>query len=244
MKTALALGLVVALTGVATTALSAAAPSRSVCCDEGLGASGQTVEMMVVGRTRTLLSARDAVLAGGAIAVGKRRCAVPAGTALAGLVFERLPIHVTDAAGCDPTALFVTRVGHDPNAGQAGWQYKVGHASPSFGAGDPGGRLRSGEQLLWLWCVRASACQRTLAVVPGARRIGPGASLGVRVLGYDDNGHAQAVGGATVHLGPVTTVTAANGSVAVAAPTTPGHYELFAHKPGLVRSFPVEVVVT
>ena len=118
---------------------------------------------------------------------------MPAGTPIAGLLAARLPVHITDAAGCDPASMFVTRVGSDANHGAAGWEYKVGHVSPSFGAGDPGGRLRAGQQLLWFWCVSASACQRTLAVVPAAGRAPAGSSLVVHVVGYDDTGHGQAI---------------------------------------------------
>ena len=131
-----------------------------------------------------------------------------------------------------------------PTAESAGWEYKVGHVSPSFGAGDPGGRLHAGQQLLWFWCVSASACQRTLAVVPAAGRAPAGSPLVVHVVGYDDNGRGQAVTGATVHLGPSSATTGPGGAAALTVPASPGHYRLSAGKARFVTSFPTEVVVT
>ena len=65
-----------------------------------------------------------------------------------------------------------------------------------------------------------------------------------RLVGYDDNGHAIAIAGATVQLGSVTAVTGPGGSVTVTAPARTGRYRLAAHGPGLVPSFPVQVTVT
>jgi hypothetical protein len=241
MSNRLALGLAVATAAAAAAALGAAAPpARSAH-----GArSALKVEMMVVGRARTLLGARTVKLGAGSVKIGRRKCPVPAGTALAELLAARLPIRVTDAAGCDSASMFVTRVGSDTNRGVAGWEYKVGHSSPSFGAGDPGGRLRAGRQLLWFWCASASACQRTLAVVPAAARASAGSLLVVHVVGYDDNGHGQAVTGATVHLGPSSATTGPGGAAQLTVPRTPGRYQLSAGKARLVTSFPVEVVIT
>jgi hypothetical protein len=223
-------------TGLAVVMLAAAGTA---------GAAPPRVQIMVVGRTRTLLSARTVTLRAQRITIGGAgRCSVPSGTALAGLLDARLSLRVTDVAGCDPASMFVSRIGPNANGGQAGWEYKVDRSSPSYGAGDPGGRLRSGEQLLWFWCVSASACQRTLAVAPAAHIVAPGAPLAVRVVGYDDNGHAIAIAGATVQLGSVTAVTGPGGSVTVTAPARTGRYRLAAHGPGLVPSFPVQVTVT
>jgi hypothetical protein len=203
-----------------------------------------TVQMMVVGRTHTLLTARSVKLSTGSVKIGHRRCSVPAGTALAGLLAARLPIHVTDIAGCDPTQMFVTRVGHDSNAGIAGWEYKIGRVSPSPGAGDPGGRLKNQQQLLWFWCTRASACERTLAVVPSARKAAAGSTVQVHVLGYDDNGHGRSITGANIRLGASTAISGSGGTAQLTAPLTPGRYTLNATKLGLVPSFPTQVVIT
>jgi hypothetical protein len=151
---------------------------------------------------------------------------------------------VSDAAGCDPTALFVTQIGPDRNRGIAGWQYKIGPASPSFGAGDPGQRLRAGAQLLWFWCARATACQRTLALrqtspaVPTA-----GSTFTVTVVGYDDNGQSRPVSGASVRLGGEVVISGTGGMAALTAPSQPGRYALTAVKSGLVPSFALEAQV-
>ena len=196
-----------------------------------------SVQMMVVGRTKTLLNARVVKLRAGTVKVGHSHCAVPAGTALSGLLSARLAPRVIDAGGCDPASMFVKRVRHDANHGQAGWEYKVGHAAPSFGAGDPGGRLHAGEQLLWFWCLRASSCQRTLSLTSQVR----GGMDQFHVIGYDDNGHGRSVSGATVHIGSQKMVTNAHGWVSAAL--KPGNYQVFATKSGLVRSFPSRVGV-
>ena len=157
-----------------------------------------------------------------------------AGTALAGLIDARQKPRVTDVAGCDPASMFVTKVGPDANHGFAGWEYKINHTSPSPSAGDPGGRLRAGQQLVWFWCVRASACQRTLALTVAGNRLS--ATNRVTVTGYDDNGHGKRIAGATVHVDSTTVTTGADGTATVTL--TPGRHTLYATKTGLVQSFP------
>jgi hypothetical protein len=187
-----------------------------------------TVQMMVVGHTRTLATARTIKLSAQKIRIGRRSCTVPAGTALAGLIASHRRLRVTDVAGCDPASMFVTKVGPDANHGIQGWEYKVGHKSPSTGAGDPSGRLRQGQQLLWFWCLRASACEQTLTVTLKGRS--------ARVVGYDDNGHGKVIAGATVHLDRLTATTGADGTAKLTI--VPGRHTLYASKRGLVASFP------
>jgi hypothetical protein len=196
-----------------------------------------TVHMMVVGRTKTLFGPREVKLRAGRAKIGHRHCAVPGGTAVSGLLSARLSPRVTDMAGCDPASMFVTGIRKDANHGQAGWEYKVGHAAPSFGAGDPGGKLHSGEQLLWFWCLRASSCQRTLALTSQVR----GATAQFHVVGYDDNGRGRAVSAATVHIGTLKKVTNSHGWATAAL--APGQHQVFASKPGMVRSFSSKVGV-
>jgi hypothetical protein len=219
-----------AVPGVAAPAFRPPAAARSALAPRRL-------QMMVVGRAGTLLRPRRITATAGLVTVGRRRCPVPAGTALAGLRAARLRIKVTDQSGCDPAGMFVARIGSEANRGQGGWEYKVGHADPSFGAADPGGRLRSGQQLLWYWCVRANDCQRTLGLISALL----GNSLQVHVFGYDQNGRAQSIGGATVHYGTQTRLTDSGGHAAF--PLTRGVDTLYATKPGLVRSFPTRVGV-
>ncbi len=216
---------------VGTTATAAAKPATATV------AKPATVEMMVIGKTRTVMVARSVVLKANAITIGHRRCNVAAGTALAGLVDARLKPRVTNAAGCDPASMFVTKIGSDANHGIAGWEYKVGHTSPSPGAGDPGGRLRAGQQLLWFWCTRASACQRTLGLSVSGNRLS--AVTRVTVSGYDDNGHGTRIAGATVHVDSTTAVTGADGTATVLV--APGRHTVYATKTGLVQSFPTVV---
>jgi hypothetical protein len=184
---------------------------------------------MVVGRGRVLLVARTLKLSATTIGIGHKRCRVPVATALAGLVASPLKLRVTDAAGCDPASMFVTRVGPDTNHGFSGWQYKIGHASPSRGAGEAAGRLRSGQQLLWFWCVRAGACERTLAVTYAAGRF--------KVIGYDDNGHGKAIAGATIHVDNLTATTGSDGTAVLILAAA--KHTVYATKTGLVQSFPL-----
>jgi hypothetical protein len=190
---------------------------------------------MVVGRQRTLVSPKTVRLTGKKIKLGHRRCAVAPGTALAALLATPAAVGVTDIAGCDDTQMFVTRVGPDRNRGIAGWEYKVGNAAPSFGAGDPSGRLHSGAQVLWFWCTRASACERTLTVQDQRQ----GVTVRLHVLAEDDNGHGQAVAGAAVHVGASVQTADAHGNLTVAETAT--REPVYATKSGLVRSFPIEI---
>jgi hypothetical protein len=219
-----------------TVLLAATAPFATAAT---AAAAPPSIEMMVVGRTRTLLAARSVTAKANSTKIGRRRCSVAAGTALAALIDARAKPRVTNAAGCDPASMFVTRVGPDANRGIAGWQYKIGRTSPSFSAGDPAGRLRRGQQLLWFWCKRANACQRTLALTVTSDRLT--GTERVRVTGYDDNGHGRRVAAATVHLDATTTVmTGPDGTATVAV--TAGRHTLYATKPGLIQSFPQTLV--
>ncbi len=200
-------------------------------------AAATKVQIMVVGKTQTLVKPRLVTLGKRSVKIGHKHCSVPARTALSGLLATHLSLRITDAGGCDPASMFVRRVRKDANHGQAGWQYKVGHTSPSFGAADPGGKLRGGKQLLWFWCTRANDCQRTLAVTAQFKAN----TTRFHVVGYDDNGHGKAVGGATVHAGSQTLTTNARGWASGTLP--PGQYQVYATKNGMVRSFQIGVGV-
>jgi len=239
-----AVAVLAALAAVAAPAPARPAHLAGASAPAHVTRAAPSVEMMIVGRTRTLLGARTVRLAAAKVTVGRRRCSVVAGTAIAGLAAARLPLRLTDAGGCDPASLFVVRVGPDANRGQAGWEYKVDHVAPSLGAGDPGGRLRASQRLLWFWCTSANSCQRTLDVVPSTRTVAPGAFVTVRVRGYDSNGHGQGVSGATVQLGSACALSGAGGSVTLRAPSAAGVYVLSARKAGLVPSFPLRVRVS
>ena len=194
-------------------------------------------EMMVVGRAKTLVAARTVFLHKARVRIGHRHCAVPAGTALAGLLSLHVAVRVTDVAGCDPASMFVRRIGPDANHGAAGWEYKVQHSDPSAGAADPAGRIGAGQQVLWYWCLHAGACQRTLSLSFLFKR----GVARITAHAYSDTGRGSIVPGATVHFGTMLLTTNSRGFVDV--PQTPGRYMVYATKPGLVQSFPTTVGV-
>lgn len=217
-------------------------------------ASAPRVQVMVVGKARTLLAAKTVTARARTVSVGHRRCAVAAGTALAGLEAARRghgpSYRLRDYGSCsrraaDAASLFVFQVGGDRNRRTDGWVYKIGRRVPTVGAGDPSGtRLRRGNRLTWFYCRMqpSGGCQRTLELaVPS--RVAPGTTIRALVSGYDDDGRGVHVGGATVTLGSATGVTADDGTVALAAPARAGQYRVAAQRSGLVPAFPVEVGV-
>jgi hypothetical protein len=183
------------------------------------------------------------------VRVGRRRCAVPTGTALAALVRSRVArVRLRDFASCsrrarDAGGLFVRAIGHDRNHGRSGWVYKVGGKAATAGAADPSGpfgrgRLRSGQRVTWFYCRDATNCQRTLAM--RARADGGGA-VTVTVAGYDDRGRGVRVARALVRVGTARAVTGSDGVARLTV--APGRYRAFAVKRGLVRSFSERVLV-
>ena len=201
------------------------------------------VRQMVVFRSGKAVT-KNVSTRGVHVRVRRRRCAVASRTPLAALVRSH-PGHIglRDFGSCsrnprDATQLFVRSIRHDKNRGRRGWEYKVGRKAGTTGAADPSGpfgngrRLRSGQRVIWFYCVlRAGGCQRTLAV-----RVTPDAAgLTVKVVGYDDNGHGVVVNGATVRAGGASAVTGADGRARLALPG--GSYRVYARKEGLVRSF-------
>jgi hypothetical protein len=226
---------------VAALVSAAAAPAGA--------AAAPRVEVMIAGKASVLAGPRFVRASATTVAVGRRRCGVAAATALAALAAVRRghgpEFRLRDYGACsrravDSSALFVTQIGPDRNRRTDGWVYKVGRRVPSSGAADPSGRrLRTGERLTWFYCRAQSSggCQRTLEVAPLS---GAGRMLRVRVRGYDDNGRAVAVAGATVSAGAQTAVTGADGTAsfpALGAATR----SVQAQRPGMVPSFPVRV---
>jgi hypothetical protein len=223
-------------------------------------AGAPVVQSMVVGSGGVVLSpARSVAASATSVRAGRRRCAVAAGTPLAVLAALRRAggpaFFVRDYGRCGRSPagsgqLFVYALGGEANRGQSGWEYKVAGVAGSTGAADPSGprgdgrRLRSGEQVLWFWCAaHAGGCQRTLALSPASSSVGPGGSLAVTVRGLDNEGRAVPVAGAIVKLGSDFASTDAGGRATLAAPVTPGRYQLTAARAGLVPSFPGTIVV-
>jgi hypothetical protein len=213
------------------------------------------VQQMVVLRdgTKTLRSVRAERTT---VKIEKRTCVVPAATALASLLQTRwrAALRLRDYGSCsrrpvDSAGLFVKVLGRDANRGLNGWVYKVGHKLGTAGAADPAGpfgagRLRTGQQVVWFYCVFVEAsCQRSLDVVEAV----DGREIAVTVTGYDDAGDGVATAGARVTVratsGPVVAgTTDAQGRATLTVPAA-GRYTLRASKDGLIPAFPERVDV-
>jgi hypothetical protein len=251
------LRIVVALAAAATVAggtAEAAGGGPSGPVEASAAATAPRVQVTVVGQTRTLLAPKTVIARARTVRVGRRRCAIAAGTALAGLEAARRAggpsYRLRDYGTCsrragDAASLFVLQIGSERNRGSDGWVYKIARRVPTAGAADPAGRrLRRGERLTWFYCrmQRRGGCQRTLELsVPG--RAAPGAPLRAVVRGYDDEGRGTPVAGATVTLAAVTGVTGPDGTATLIAPAAAGRYRAMAERPGLVPAFPAEVRV-
>ena len=213
-------------------------------------AAAPRVHVMVAGRTRVLRPATSVVARAVRVRVGRRRCAVAAGTPIAALAALRTPsFAVRDFGGCSsrsPAAselLYVTRIGAERARGTSGWVYKVGRRALSLGGANPRARVRAGARVLWFYCrMGAVGCQRTLEVA-GPARAAPGTPVRLAVRGYDDRGRGVAIAGARVRFAGASATTAADGTVTMTAPAGPGRPRAVADRPGLVPSFPFEVRV-
>ena len=183
------------------------------------------------------------------VRVGRRRCSTGNSTALSALVRSRPgTLRLLDFGSCslesgDGSGLFVKRIRGDANRGQNGWVYKVGRRAATAGAADPSGpfgrgRIRRGQRVTWFYCrLRNGGCQRTLELT---LRTEPG-SVAASVRGYDDEGRAVAVPGASVTAGAATAVTDAGGEARLTL--AEGRHVVVAEKPGTIRSFAERVAV-
>ena len=227
-------------------AASAAAPSAAGAPAAAGGAP--VVEQLVVFRSGRALGGKLRASAA-TVRIGRRRCAVGAGTALASLIRARPGrLGLKDYGSCsrraaDAGSLYVRSIGSEGGRGQNGWVYKVGHRLATAGAADPKGpfgrgRLRAGQRVTWFYCLYSRGCQRTLAL-----RATPlaGGVVAVRVRGYDDGGKGVPVAGARVSAGGVAAVT--DGSGIAELRLAAGRYTVRAAKPGLVRSFGERLLV-
>jgi hypothetical protein len=217
---------------------------------------GPRVEVMVVGRDETIAGARSVALRREQVRVSGHRCTVGAATPLAALVATLraagVPYHVHDFGRCSPRSsrssgqLFVDGVGRERNRGDDGWFYKVDDRGGTSGAGDvSAGRLRSGDRVLWFYCVfdrRAGGCQRSLRIVVRDRILDAGDSFTVNVRSYDNEGRPRAAAGALVRFAGTWVTTGRDGRAVLSA-TSPGRYRITASSPGTVPAFPLRVVV-
>jgi hypothetical protein len=226
--------------GAAVALAAAAAPAQAA----------PKVEQLVVFKNGTAVQKQ--VTAGAAsVKVGKRSCAVGAGTALAALVKSKIgTIQLHDYGSCssnpnDAAGLYVRRIRKDAAKGLSGWVYKVGNKVAPAGAGDPAGpfgngRLKPGARVTWFFChTGSSGCQRTLALK--AKALG-GGGLRVTVRAYDDNGRSRVARGATVHVGNLQAKTDSHGMATVTA--SPGTRKVWAQSKGVVRSYTERIDVT
>jgi hypothetical protein len=249
-----AVALVMALVLTAPVSVSGARPSGRTA------SRGPLVRSMIVGAGGTILSSARTVRAGAtAVRVGRRRCALAAGTPLAVLAAARRaggpPFAVRDYGRCGASPansgeLFVYSLGGESNRAQNGWEYKVDGVAGSAGAGDPSGPngdgrlLRAGERVLWFWCrAVGGGCERTLEVASSATTVQRGGSLAVAVAGYDNEGRSTPIAGAIVTLGSDFASTGPDGRATLIAPAAPGRYAVSAHGHGLVPSFPTTIAV-
>jgi hypothetical protein len=230
-------------TAVAATTLVVVAPA---------GAAAPVVDQMVVFKDG---SAKVASVRASAtrVKVGRKRCAIGAGTPLAALVRGKVgTLRYTDYGSCgkraaDSGGLYVRAIDRDVARAEDGWVYKVGNKAAPAGAADPSGPfgrgpLKARQRVTWFWCDQqpdVEGCQQTLdmKVTSTADH-----AASVRVRGYDNAGRGTGIAGATVSEGDtVLGTTEASGQAAI--PLAPGTHTLVARKDGLVRSYPVEVTV-
>jgi hypothetical protein len=223
---------------------------------------GARVDVMVVGTGGALVEATKLRARPTVVRAAGRTCKVAGSTPLAALApaLRRTDTrwHVRDFGTCErrragsSAQLFVDRVDGDRNRGQDGWVYKVNDLARSVGAADvSGGRLRSGDRVLWFFCALdagSASCQRSLRVLPAARKGATGSALRVRVLAYDNERRSVPAGGARVALsrrGGVAeaTVVADASGVASVPLGAPGRHVIAATAAGAVPSFPVAVGV-
>jgi len=214
------------------------------------------VDVMVLGKSGLLAGPARVALEARTARVGAKRCAIGRATPLSALAGTHVSFRLTDYGSCsrrprDAGSLYVARIGPDRERGRDGWVYKVGKRAGSTGAADPAGPfgtgrlLRSGQRVLWFWCVKdaADSCQRTLDAKPAQTSVGPGAPLTVAVRGYDDHGNGVPVVGAAVRIEGSSALTGADGVALLTAPAAAGKYRLHAEKIGMVRSFAARITV-
>lgn len=235
--------LALGLTPVAALAATGAQPPAEA------GAATPRVETMVVARDGSTYGPKRVRAKAARVRSSGRRCRVRSGlplTALAALHRAGGPAFRTRGS-C--SSLYVFQVGRDREAGTGGWVYKVGTRAGTVGAGDPSGpfgtgrRLRSGQRVLWYWCVAAGRCQRTLAVRLSSPDAATGAPFRVRAISYDGQGRGRFEPSVSVAIAGSRAVTGADGLATLRAPSRTGRFRVRASARGLVPSFPEVLTV-
>jgi hypothetical protein len=178
---------------------------------------------------------------------GDQRCRVPRATPLAALVRSKVAdLSILDFSdSCDPSSLFVNRIGPNKNRGQSGWVYKVGNRQGTTAASDPSGpfgrgRLDGRLRVTWFYCVfEAGGCQPTLGVRTSWS--GP-LTVTATVTAYDDEGRRSRVEDARVRSGGQSAQTDRRGKATFTVPAA-GTHRVYAEKRGYIRSFTESVRV-
>jgi hypothetical protein len=200
----------------------------------GAGAATPRVQALVVGKNGWTAGPRTVAVR----ALRVNRCRLRAGLPIGVLRALREPFRAEGSC----SSLYVNQVRRDRERGAGGWVYKVGRRLPSRSASDPGGRLRSGRRVLWFWCRRAGACDRTLTTSGRSSRT----RMRVTVTAYDDFGRGRRVAGATVlvrRLGARRRSafrTGRDGTVLVRV-TRGRRYRVDSRRGGMIRGFPTAV---
>jgi hypothetical protein len=199
-------------------------------------AASPKVEAQVVDRAGRVIGPRTVRLDALRVRSEGRTCRLRAGLALAALRELRVPFRVEGSC----PSLYVFEARRQRERGAGGWVYKVDRRLPGVSASATSGRLRSGRQVTWFWCVQAGNCQRSLET----RSVAEGGSLRVTVTAYDDKGRGIAAAGADVTVTTATgerssAVTAADGTASL--PVGSGAVTVNATRRGLVPSFPERV---
>jgi hypothetical protein len=247
-------------TKLAVGVLAVVVAAAALCgAADAAGDGAVSVQAMVVGRGGRVLASPRAVLASAvSVSVAGRTCAVAADTPLAVLANLRSRggpgFALRDYGHCSnspasASELFVYSLGGEANRGQDGWEYKVGGAAGSTGAGDPSGArgngrlLGAGERVLWFWCeATASGCERTLEV-SATGPVHHGHAFTATVYGYENEGRGAPVAGARVTIGGRAALTNSHGRAVLIAPARSGIYPLTAARAGMVPAFPFTVAV-
>jgi hypothetical protein len=200
----------------------------------GAGAATPRVQALVVGRNGWTVGPRTVAVR----ALRVNRCRLRAGLPIGILRALRQPFRAEGSC----SSLYVSQIRRDRERGAGGWVYKVGRRLPGRSASAPAGRLRSGQKVIWFWCRRAGACQRTLSTSARSSR----GRMRAIVTAYDDFGRGRRVAGATVlvrRLGArrrSTIRTGRDGTVLIRV-TRGRRYRVDSRRRGIVRGFPTVV---
>jgi hypothetical protein len=203
-----------------------------------LAAASPTVDAQVVDRAGRVVGPRAVAVPALRVRAGGRTCRLGAGLPIGVLRALKVPFRAEGSC----SSLYVSEVRRQRERGAGGWVYKVGRRLPGVSASSTSARLRGGQQVTWYWCVRAGACQRTLAT----RSTASGTTLRTTVTSYDDRGRGAPVAGAQVAVSEgdaiVSSTTGADGT-ATATVASGRRYAVRATRRGMIPSFPEEIAV-